>query len=90
MTKYDIECKFKKVCINEHDANPKLYKRKDYIIWAKEAAERGDKYFYTEPVDPKYYMGRQKLSNPKYRYELSGTLTEAEFRTLFPKYEGGI
>ena len=80
--KDDIKAKFVKVCTNGHVSNT-TYKNKDYIKWAKEAADRGEAYFYTELADPKKPFGAKKLSGPKYEWRLTDPLTEEEFERLF-------
>lgn len=79
----DIKAKFVKVCTNGHLSNG-TYKNKDYIKWAKEAADKGEAYFYTELADPKKPFGPKKLSSPKYEWRLVDALTEEEYRRLFP------
>lgn len=80
--KDDIKAKFVKVCTNGHLSNG-TYKNKDYIKWAKEAADRGEAYFYTELADPKKPFGPKKLSSPKYEWRLTDALTEEEYERLF-------
>lgn len=43
---------------------------------AEQAYKRKEEYFYCEPVDPDNPNGPQKLSEPKYEYDLERPLTE--------------
>ena len=43
------------------------------------------KYDYCEPVDPDNPHGPQKLSEPKYEYDLERPLTEEEYNNIFPE-----
>lgn len=78
----DIKEKFNKVCTNAHQAG-KVYKNKDMSKWSEEAYERGEEFFYTEPIDPKKPLAGLKLSEPKYVYKLKKDLTPEEFKKLF-------
>ena len=56
----DLQLLFNRYCVNisrRFDAvkngEPMLYRREDITQWAKEAFERGEKYFYCKPVDEK-------------------------------------
>lgn len=80
--KDDIKAKFVKVCTNGHLSNGS-YKNKDYIKWAKEAADKGEAYFYTELADPKKPFGAKRLCGPKYEWRLVEALTEEEYERLF-------
>ena len=50
------------------ETRPALYKRKDLYDWAKEAFERGDKFFYAKPVDPNDPYGELELCEPTHEY----------------------
>lgn len=68
MKKEDL---FEKRCINRYPAmnifgKVILYQRNDLYNWAKEAASRGDKYFYCRPVDKNYPRGELELCEPEY------------------------
>ena len=82
----EIKNKFTKVCTNAHQAG-KFYKRADMNKWSEEAYERGDDFFYTEPVDSNKPFAGIKLSAPKYVYELKKGLTPEEFERLFGREE---
>ena len=74
---------FSKYCTNRYEAtlpNGKMqsYLREDLHQWSKEAYERGDRYFYVEPVSPNLPNGKLRLSKPKYIYSFSVTLTDDE------------
>ena len=67
-----------KRCINSYRAikdngDMQSYRRKDLYEWSKEAYEKGEKYFYAEPVDPENLYGELRLCEPEYVYE--GELT---------------
>lgn len=88
----NLKSKFKKICLNARksygtDRNrqkkPALYKRDDLTRWAKQAFDRGEDYFYVEPVHPGEPFGSLRLCDPKYGYVLTDVLTEDEFRVLF-------
>lgn len=92
----DVEKLFKKVCTNAYlatrwERNRKtdtfektyqLYRRDDLYQWSKEAFERGEKYFYAEPVDPKNPYGKLRLCEPHYVYQLVAPLTPKEYEEL--------
>jgi len=68
MRKEDL---FEKRCINRYYAMNKLgkvilYHRNDLYEWAKEAASRGDKYFYCRPVNKNDRYGELELCEPEY------------------------
>ena len=82
---------FVKSCTNAYravtlDQNGKLvpqdYRRDDLSEWSKEAFNRGDHYFYVEPVNPKQPYGRLQLCEPKYVYKLKRSLSEEEYEQL--------
>lgn len=85
----DLKKCFAKVSTNgcpaEKDGKPMLYRRDDLSQWAKEAFERGEKYFYAEPVNPDKPYGALRLSEPKYVYEFKrrSGLTEEEYAEIF-------
>ena len=86
----DLERVFKKVCTNAYravdlyDSNKSmLYRRDDLTRWAGEAFEKGEKWFYCEPVDKNEPCGALRLCEPKYVYQLKRDLTEEEFNELF-------
>lgn len=89
---------FRKTCINElpsyeyipkeysrdgETVHPRIYRREDFSKFAKEAFERGEKFFYTEPVDPENPNGPHRLCEPKYVYTLKKSLSEEEFERYF-------
>lgn len=79
---------FVKYCTNAYFAisptgSRQPYLRDDLDKWSKEAYERGEQYFYAEPVDPRDPHGTLHLVEPKYNYHLSLTLSEAEYKELF-------
>lgn len=83
---------FDKCCTNLYHAvdlkdssKPMLYRRNDLSRWAEEAFERGEKYFYCEPVDPNNPYGKLRLCEPKYVYKLYRNLTEEEYENVFGK-----
>ena len=49
------------------NGEPMLYRREDLTQWAKEAFERGEKYFYCKPVDEKNPYGPLVLCEPEYK-----------------------
>lgn len=57
--KNKIESHFSKKCINSLEATyhgkPMKYVRRDLTKWAAEAFDRGEKYFYVEPVNGEFY-----------------------------------
>ena len=70
MRKEDL---FEKRCVNQYHAMDMrgktiLYRRKDLYDWAKEAASRGEKYFYCRPVDKDDRYGELELCEPEYRW----------------------
>ena len=86
-TKEDLKKCFRKKCVNaysaEDDGKPRLYRREDLTQWAKEACERGEKFFYAEPVNPNHPYGRLRLTEPSYVYRLNRALTKEEFDAVF-------
>lgn len=86
-TKEDLKKCFRKKCVNaysaEDDGKPRLYRREDLTQWAKEACERGEKFFYAEPVNPNHPYGRLRLTEPSYVYRLNRALTKEEFNAVF-------
>ena len=80
---------FRKVCTNRANAIdrahncPCLYRRGDLYHWAVEAFNRGEEYFYYEPVDPTEPTGKLRLCEPKYAYVLTRNLTIHEYEVLF-------
>lgn len=90
-TKEDLKKCFRKECVNaysaEENGKPRLYRREDLTQWAKEAFERGEKFFYAEPVNPKEPCGKLKLVKPRYVYTCSRALTEEEFKAVFGEKE---
>ena len=46
-----------------------MYRREDLYNWAKEAMERGEKFFYAKPVNPDEPYGKFELCSPSYHYE---------------------
>lgn len=83
----DLKKCFSKVYTNQYRADdngkPMLYRRDDLSQWAKEAFERGEKFFYAEPVNEDFPYGKLHLVEPKVEYKLCRTLTEEEFKLLF-------
>lgn len=67
----------------ENNGKPMLYRREDLTKWAKEAFERGEKYFYCKPVDEKNPYGPLALCEPEYKYRLLRPLTEEEYNNIF-------
>jgi len=86
-TKEDLKKCFRKECVNaysaEDDGKSRLYRREDLTQWAKEAFERGEKFFYAEPVNPNHPYGRLRLTEPNYVYRLNRALTKEEFESVF-------
>lgn len=64
-----------------------LYRREDLTQLAKEAFERGEKYFYCKPVDEKNPYGPLVLCEPEYKYRLLRPLTEEEYNNVFQNIE---
>ena len=87
---FDAKDFFQKKCTNQMLATtvrdgklvPMLYRRGDLTQWAKEAYERGEPYFYCEPVNPDKPNGELQLCEPKYIYVLKQGLSEEEFLEL--------
>ena len=84
----DLKKKFKKVCLNAYSTKDskgrcQIYKRKDFCEWSMEAYERGEDYFYADPVNPVNPYGKHKLCEPRYAYELMGMLSKEEYEELF-------
>lgn len=70
------------------DGKPMLYLREDLTQWAKEAFERGEKYFYCKPVNEKIPCGELILyePTPNYNYKLLRPLTE-EYNNIFSEFK---
>ena len=90
----DLQLLFNRYCVNisrRFDAvkngEPMLYRREDLTQWAKEAFERGEKYFYCKPVDEKNPYGQLVLCEPEYHYRLLRPLTEEEYNNDFQNIE---
>lgn len=95
----EVEKLFKKVCTNAYlatrwERNRKTdtfektfqdYRRDDLYHWSKEAFERGEEYFYAEPVNPNLPYGKLKLCEPHYEYQLKRNLTIDEYDELIKK-----
>lgn len=64
---------------------PMLYRREDLTNWAMKAFERGEKYFYCEPVNPDEPYGALRLCEPRYVYKMRRSLTPEEFENIFRK-----
>lgn len=85
----DLQKCFRKTCTNEFPAytagtnEPQMYRRNDLNQWAKEARERGDRFFYCEPTNPNEPNGELRLCEPHVTYVLKRHLSEQEFITLF-------
>lgn len=54
---------------NEEMTIPQYYKRMDLNKWAEETRNKGEKYFYAKPVEPKDPCGKLELCEPSYYYE---------------------
>lgn len=94
MTQKELKDRFQKVCINAspsctiHKDGSKeciIYRREDFYTWAKEALERGEDYFYHEPINPENPCGKHHLCEPKYVYRMISDLTVEEYESLFGK-----
>ena len=62
------------------------YKRDDLWKWAEEARARGEKWFYTKPVDMEHPCGQLVLCEPEYGYQ-STIFMDKE---LYEGWIGGI
>jgi len=69
----------------DNNGLPCLYKRNDLYTWAKEAYERGEKYFYCRPVNPDDPYGKLELCKPEYRWFIKDRngLTEEQFNKIY-------
>ena len=79
---------FTRVCINEYPTRTvsgkrQYYKRSDLDQWCEEAYDKGEDFFYVEPVNPVNPYGKLRLCEPKYGYEFNGMLNENEFTEIF-------
>lgn len=54
--------------VNLSTGEPMLYRRGDLYKWAREAYDRGEQYFYVEPVDLENPYGSLRLCDPKEVY----------------------
>lgn len=61
---------------------PVSYRREDLSTWAKEACDRGEKYFYAEPDNPLDPYGSLHLAEPRYKYIAKYELSEEEYNLL--------
>lgn len=90
MTVEEFKNKFVKVSTNQLKSYeyrsgkkvPMLYRRGDFTHFAQGAFDKGEDFFYTEPVNPLDPYGRHRLSEPKYIYKLKSDLTEQEFNEM--------
>lgn len=92
-----LEDLFIKCCINSYRTweineytkkmGPLLYRRPDLYEWAKEFYEKGEDFFYAEPVNPDDRYGKLKLTEPKYVYKLKRPLTEDEYKEIIKRHE---
>ena len=85
---------FVKVCVNRMQSYEieyigreavkvsKKYKRKDLTELAEESFNKGEDYFYVEPVNPDDKYGPVKLSKPLYEYRCNYIFTEEEFAEI--------
>lgn len=84
-----LQERFIRVCTNWYSAKnyktnePTWYKRGDLWQWAQEAYERGEDYFYAEPVDHNNPNGKLRLCEPHYEYKFVDTLSEEEYKNVF-------
>lgn len=96
----NLETLFKKVVTNEYLATTweknkdgnfektfQKYRRDDLWNWSKAAFERGEKYFYCEPVNLQNPCGKLRLCEPHYVYKLTRYLTEEEYTDLVEKFK---
>lgn len=67
----------------DRDGKLQRYLRQDLQQWAKDAKDKGENFFYADPVDPANPNGELKLAEPKYKYKMVRQLTEEEFNNLF-------
>lgn len=51
------------------NTKPQMYRRNDLYQWAEEARQRGESFFYCEPVDPQNPYGALRLCDEKFHYE---------------------
>ena len=63
-----------------------MYKRDDLSRWAEEARSRGEKYFYTRPVDKTRPCGLLELCEPEYEYQSVLFMD----KNLYEEWLGGI
>lgn len=89
-----LQLLFSRYCVNisrrfdaVENGEAMLYRRDDLTQWAKEAFERGEKYFYCKPVNEKDHYGPLVLCEPEYKYRLLRTLTEEEYNNVFQNIE---
>ena len=92
-----LQLLFSRYCVNISrrfaalkNGEPMLYRRDDLTQWAKEAFERGEKYFYCKPVNEKDPYGPLVLCEPEYNYRLLRPLTEEEYNSIFSEYREKI
>lgn len=91
MNNVELSKLFIKVCTNAYSAvevvrgerRARLYRRSDLSMWAKEAFENGENYFYCEPVDPVNQYGKLQKCEPHYEYKMVRNLTVEEYESLF-------
>lgn len=67
------------------DGKPQWYKRADLHNWAKEARERGEKYFYAKPKDASDPYGELELCDENYHYEATVSID----KDLYEQWIGG-
>lgn len=92
-----LEDLFIKCCVNSYRTwqinrytkkkEPLLYRRPDLCDWSMTFYEKGEDFFYDEPVNPKDRYGDLKLTEPKYVYKLKRPLTEDEYEEMIKRYE---
>lgn len=86
----ELKTLFKKQIANRYVSTcpyggPQPYLKPNMTELAAQAYKRKEEYFYCEPVDPDNPHGPQKLSEPKYEYDLKRPLTEEEYNNIFPE-----
>lgn len=87
--KKTIDDLFERRCVNaylavDHNNRPMLYRRGDLYHLAKEAYDRGDKYFYACLERPGDLSSKIILSEPEYRWFIKGNdgLSDKDFSAI--------
>lgn len=65
---------------------PQRYRRQDLDLWAEEARNKGEDFFYAKPVDPDNKYGKLELCEPDHHYKTEFIID----KDLYEQWMGGL